>query len=127
MLSNYSPVPTLPVSDLDKAREYYEQTLGLSVQQDTPGGVTYTCGGGQLFVYPSEYAGTNKGTAVSYDVPLADFDSEVNWLRGQGVEFTTFEMDGIEWNDGVATMGEIKAVWFTDPDGNILNISAGEM
>ena len=64
---------------------------------------------------------------MSYDVPLSDFDSEVNWLRGQGVEFTTFEMDGIEWNDGVATMGEMRAVWFTDPDGNILNISAGEM
>ena len=127
MLSNYSPVPTLPVSDLDKAREYYEQTLGLTTERAEPGGVTYSCGSGRLFVYPSEYAGTNKGTAVSYDVPLSDFDSEVNWLRGQGVEFTTFEMDGIEWNDGVATMGEMRAVWFTDPDGNILNISAGEM
>ena len=129
MLSNYNPVATLPVTDLTKAREYYEQTLGLSVEQDTPGGVTYTCGSGKLFVYPSEYAGTNKGTAASFDVPLTDFDGEVDWLRGKGVEFTTFEAEGMEWNDGVASMGggAVKAVWWTDPDGNILNISAGEM
>ena len=84
MLSNYSPVPTLPVSDLDKAREYYEQTLGLSVQQDTPGGVTYTCGGGQLFVYPSEYAGTNKGTAASFDVPIIGLRQRGGLVAGPG-------------------------------------------
>ena len=127
MLSSYAPVATLPVSDMTKAREYYEQTLGLSVQLDTPGGVTYTCGSGKLFVYESAYAGTNKATAASFDVPTSDFDGEVAELRGKGVEFMTFEAEGMEWNDGVATMGEMKAVWWTDPDGNILNISAGEM
>ena len=128
MLSSYTPVATLPVSDMTKARGFYQDTLGLSVDSDMPGGVTYTCGSGKLFVYESAYSGTNKATAASFDVPTSDFDSEVDELRGKGVEFMTFEAEGMEWNDGVATMGgEVKAVWFTDPDGNILNISAGEM
>ena len=128
MLSNQTPVPTLAVSDLTRARGFYEGTLGLTADRDEPGGVTYPCGGGHLFVYPSSFAGTNKATAVTFDIPAADFDSEVDELRGKGVEFMTFEMDGLEWNDGVATMGaEMKAVWFTDPDGNILNLSANEL
>jgi catechol 2,3-dioxygenase-like lactoylglutathione lyase family enzyme len=127
MLSRYTPVATLPVSDMTRARGFYENTLGLSVDRDGPGGLTYTCGSGTLFVYESAYAGTNKGTAVSFDVPVSDFDSEVDELRSKGVEFMTFEMEGFEWSNGVATMDEVKAVWFTDPDDNILNISTGEM
>jgi len=52
----------------------------------------------------------------------------VDALRANGIEFMTFDFEGAEWKDGVASMGsEMKAVWFTDPDGNILNLSAGEM
>ena len=98
------------------------------MQRDGPGGVTYTCGSGNLFVYQSEYAGTNQATAVTFDVPVSDFDAEVDALRAKGIEFMTFEMDGFQWTDGVASMGsEAKAVWFSDPDGNIVNLSAGEM
>jgi catechol 2,3-dioxygenase-like lactoylglutathione lyase family enzyme len=128
MLSSHTPVATLPVKDMAKAREFYERTLELRVDLDTPGGVTYSCGSGRLFVYESAFAGTNQATAASFDIPTSDFDSEVDWLRGKGIEFTTFDAEGLEWNDGVARMGgEVKAAWFTDPDGNILNISTGEM
>jgi catechol 2,3-dioxygenase-like lactoylglutathione lyase family enzyme len=128
MLSKQTPVPTLAVSDLTRARAFYENTLGLTAEREEPGGVTYPCGSGNLFVYSSAYAGTNKATAVTFDIPAADFDSEVDELRAQGIEFLTFDMDGVAWNDGVATMGEqIRAVWFTDPDGNILNLSVNEL
>ena len=127
MLSNHTPIATLPTSDLTKARGFYENTLGLSVRRDDVGGVAYNCGGGTLFLYESEYAGTNKATAASFDVPLEQFDTEIGELRAKGVDFLTFDIEGLEWNDGVASMGDMKAVWFTDPDGNILNVSAGEM
>jgi hypothetical protein len=92
------------------------------------GGVSYTCGGGNLFVYESSYAGTNKATSVTFEVPTSEFDGEVDALRAKGIEFMTFDFEGAEWKDGVASMGsELRAVWFTDPDGNILNVSAGEM
>ena len=127
MLSQYSPVATLPTKDLAKARSFYEGTLGLTAQRDDMGGVYYTCGSGNVFVYESQYAGTNQATAVSFDVPSEAFQGEVDGLRAKGVDFMTFEADGMEWNDGVASMGEsMRAVWFTDPDGNILNISTGE-
>jgi catechol 2,3-dioxygenase-like lactoylglutathione lyase family enzyme len=128
MLSQYNPVVTLPTKDLAKARSFYEGTLGLTAQRDDMGGgVYYACGNGNVFVYESQYAGTNQATAVSFDVPSDAFQGEVDGLRAKEVAFTTFEADGIEWNDGVASMGEsMRAVWFTDPDGNILNISVGE-
>ena len=65
MLSRYTPVATLPASDLTKARSFYEDTLGLTVQRDGMGGVSYTCGSGNLFVYESAYTGTNKATSVT--------------------------------------------------------------
>jgi catechol 2,3-dioxygenase-like lactoylglutathione lyase family enzyme len=129
MLSRHTPVPTLPAKDLSAARGFYEGTLGLPAsREDMEGGVTYLCGGGQLFVYESTFAGTNQATAVSFDVPNTEFDDEVAELRGKGIEFVTFAADGLEWNDGVATIGgRARSVWFTDPDGNILNISTDEL
>jgi catechol 2,3-dioxygenase-like lactoylglutathione lyase family enzyme len=128
MLSSYAPVATLATSDLTRARSFYQDTLGFTVQRDGMGGVSYTCGGGNLFVYESSYAGTNKATSVTFEVPTSEFDGEVDALRAKGIEFMTFDFEGAEWKDGVASMGnELRAVWFTDPDGNILNVSAGEM
>jgi catechol 2,3-dioxygenase-like lactoylglutathione lyase family enzyme len=127
MLSQYNPVATLPTADLTKARNFYEGTLGLTPDRDDMGGVSYRCGEGTIFVYESQYAGTNKATAVSFDVPNSAFQDEVNELRGKRVEFLTFDAEGMEWNDGVASIGpSMQGVWFTDPDGNIISIASGE-
>ena len=48
----------------------------------------------------------------------------IDALRQAGVTFDTFEMEGIEWNDDVATFDEMRSVWFRDPDGNILNVES---
>jgi catechol 2,3-dioxygenase-like lactoylglutathione lyase family enzyme len=128
MLSDMTPVAALPTADLSRARDFYEGTLGLTPPREGTGGVVYTCGSGMIFVYESEYAGTNKATAVGFDVPLSAFDDEVGLLREKGLSLLTFEAEGLEWNESVASMGDaVKAIWFTDPDGNILNISAGAM
>ena len=127
MLSDHSPVPTLAVTDLERARGFYEGTLGFKpdappADADPSEGILYSSGAGRILVYPSAYAGTNKATAVAFDVPVAAFDAEVAALRSAGVEFQTFEMDGLEWDDGVASNGPMRSVWFADPDGNILNV-----
>jgi catechol 2,3-dioxygenase-like lactoylglutathione lyase family enzyme len=128
MLSQFTPVSTLPTTDLAKARGFYEDTLGLTPQRDGMGGVFYASGEGSIFLYESGYAGTNKATALSFDVPPSEFDAEVDRLRAKGVSFMTFDLGDAQWKDGVASMGEsMKAVWFADPDGNILNVSAGDM
>jgi catechol 2,3-dioxygenase-like lactoylglutathione lyase family enzyme len=129
MLSQHTPVATLPTRDLPNARAFYEDTLGFTPERESVAGVSYKSGAAMVFLYESEYAGTNKATAVSFDVPLSAFDEEVRALREKGISFLTFEAEGLEWNGGVASMagGDMKSVWFTDPDGNVINVSAGEM
>ncbi|MHB1289394.1 VOC family protein [Georgenia sp.] len=84
--------------------------------------MTYPSGSGSLFVYPSAYAGTNRATAAFFAVPADAFDAEVATLREKGIEFQTFELPSGSWSDGVLTDGPMRAVWFADPDGNILNV-----
>ena len=128
MLSQFTPVATLPTADMSKARNFYEATLGLAVDREGMGGVSYKCGDGIVFVYESEYAGTNKATAVTFELPMSTFEDEIRALREKGISFLMFELEGVDWNDGVASMGDAaKGVWFTDPDGNILNVAAGAM
>lgn len=125
MLHEYVPIPTLAVSDLARAREYYEGVLGFAPGPDTAGGVMYAAGGSSFLVYPSSYAGTNKATAMSFQVPADAFDAEVAALRERGVEFQTFDAEGLTWDDGVATFDGTRSAWFEDPDGNILNVETG--
>jgi len=126
MLGDHDTIATLAVKDIQVARDFYERVLGLSPRGDAPEGVLYASGSGAFLVYPSSFAGTNKGTAMSFQVPLAGFDAEVAALRDQGVAFQTFDAPGISWDDGIASMGgDARAVWFEDPDGNILNVETG--
>lgn len=124
MLADYAPTPTLAVADLTRARKFYEEVLHLTPDRTGEDAVIYGAGGGTIMVYPSAFAGTNKATAMSFEVPSTAFDAEVSALREAGVEFLTFEAPGATWQDGVATFEEagMKGVWFEDPDGNILNV-----
>ena len=122
MLSDSTAIPVLAVTDLERARSFYEGTLGLRSSRDAAEGVLYAVGGGELLVYPSSYAGTNRATAVSFQVPGEAFDAEVADLRSRGITFDTFDAEGLEWVDGVATAPGMRAVWFSDPDGNVLNV-----
>lgn len=121
MLSDCTPIPTLAVTDLDRAKAFYEQTLGFAPGESQMGEeLAYKSGSGGFLVYRSQYAGTNQATAMMFQVQ--DFDAEVARLREAGVSFDTFEMEGMDWEDGVAQMDGAKAVWFHDPDGNIINL-----
>lgn len=123
MLADYVAIPTLAVKDLQRAREFYEGVLGFTPNTEIAEGVMYAAGSSTFLVYPSGFAGTNKATAMSLQIPDAAFDAEVSALRDKGVSFQTFEVDGITWDDGVASFGGgYRGAWFEDPDGNILNV-----
>lgn len=124
MLADHDTITTLAVKDLDAARTYYEGTLGFTPSGDSPGGVLYRAGATRFLVFVSGFAGTNKSTAISFTIPPDRFDAEIADLRGRGVSFDEFEAEGLEWDDGVATMGDGRTAWFTDPDGNILNVQS---
>jgi catechol 2,3-dioxygenase-like lactoylglutathione lyase family enzyme len=123
MLGQHNALPTVAVKNLEKAREYYGETLGLDVFiDDIEDGVVYRAGSGNILVYESEYAGTNKATYLAFEVPSDYFDTEIAILKSKGITFDTFDLKGTTWDDGVATTGDMKTVWFRDPDGNILNV-----
>ena len=131
MLADYTPVANVATSDIGKARAFYEGVLGLKVMAEVGEGavVVYSAGSGNLMLYVSEFAGTNKATSVGFQLPLDAFDGEIANLRSSGVTFVTFDAPGLTWDDGIAVSGggAGKAAWFKDPDGNIIGVTAGEM
>jgi len=122
MLGSKNAGATLAVSDLERAREFYENTLGLEPLQEDPGSVVYKSGNSVLLVYPSEYAGTNQATAATWAVG-DDFDATVEGLRAKGVTFEHYDDLPDTTREGdVHVMGGLKGVWLKDPDGNILSL-----
>ena len=122
MLGDKDAAATLAVSDLERAREFYENTLGLSPVQEQPGGILYKSGNSVVLVYPSEYAGTNQATAASWAVG-DDFDAIVDALRSKGVSFEHYDDLPDTTREGDEHIADnFKAVWLKDPDGNILNL-----
>jgi catechol 2,3-dioxygenase-like lactoylglutathione lyase family enzyme len=122
MLSDAPVAPALPASDLVRARAFYEQKLELSVVEENPGEVTFACGGGTvLFVYPSEFAGTNQATAAGFRV--ADLDAAMARMRDRGVVFEDYDLPGLTTVDGVATFEGGRGAFFKDTEGNILALT----
>ena len=120
MLGKADATPMVAVKDLDRARKFYEDTLGLKSKDEWGEGVTLESGDTLINLYQSEFAGTNKATALSWEVD--DIDAEVAALREKGVSFEHYDMDGLE-RDGDVHVGEdMKIAWFKDPDGNILSL-----
>jgi catechol 2,3-dioxygenase-like lactoylglutathione lyase family enzyme len=112
-------VPTIAVSDMDKAKEFYGGTLGLTAKDERSDGIRYEAGGGTLLlVYTSQFAGTAKSTSMSFEV--ADLEKSVEELRGRGVVFEDYDMPGLKTVNGIAEIQGVKGAWFKDPDGNIL-------
>jgi catechol 2,3-dioxygenase-like lactoylglutathione lyase family enzyme len=117
-------VATIAVKDLKSARKFYEGTLGLYVEDArNPEAVTYTSGESRLFVYRSEFAGTNKATAVTWI--SKDLDAVAAGLKARGVAFEHYDFPNMKREGDVHVAGSMRAAWFKDPDGNILAIVSG--
>ena len=126
MLGNKPAAATIPVSDLQAAREFYESVLGLTPVQELgegeAGAVLYKSGDSVVLVYESEYAGTNQGTAATWAAG-DDFETIVDGLREKSVAFEHYdELPGTTRDGDIHTFGDMRAVWFKDPAGNILNV-----
>jgi len=111
------------VRDLDRAREFYTNTLGLYDEGGSPQRVLgLKTGNTRLVVYESDQAGTNKANAVVWSGG-EEFDAIIDQLREQGVEFEKYPELGMAIEDGVHRAGDFKGAWFKDPDGNILHVN----
>jgi len=111
----------IPVSNLQRARRFYEQTVGLEPVEEYGGGVIYTCGGAEVFMYPTPNAGTSRASQAFWQV--ADVEREVAQLKARGVVFEEYDMPGLKTKNSVATGGGAKTAWFKDSEGNIMAVS----
>ena len=123
MLSHSAVEANIPAADLDRAREYYSDKLGLTpVAEFGEEALRYRTANGTFFnLYRTQYAGQAAHTIAQWHVD--DVDQEVRDLSAKGVVFEIYDMPGVEWNGSVATLpGMGKAAWFKDSEGNIMCI-----
>ena len=122
LLAKKDAIATVAVTDLAKAKAFYENTLGLEPVEGDEGSVQgYRAGSSTLLVYESSYAGTNKATAVTWPVG-DDLDAVIRDLKAKGVTFEHYDMPGAKHDGDVHDFGKLRVAWFKDPDGNIFNL-----
>ena len=125
VLSNYKVGAGFAVSNMGRAREFYEGKLGLRVSIDSPNNVQYLCAEDSvLHIYLSpEHVGKTTETLASWGVN--DIERVVDELTKRGVTFERYDEPGLKTDEsGIATFeGDAKVAYFKDPDGHTLSIA----
>ena len=128
MLKTGRVATRIPVQDLDRARAFYADKLGLEPSEERPGGLLYRCASGVFALFVS--AGASPGTFTQMGFEVDDLVATVAELRRRGVVFEKVDLPGLTTVDGIAEIegnypskgsGE-RAVWFRDSEGNMLGI-----
>lgn len=119
----------LPAQDLDRARSFYAEKLGLEPVEERPGGLLYHCGSNYFALFASRGAAAGNHTQMGFEV--TDLRAAVSVLRARGVVFEEYDLPGLKTVEGVAEIvgnypskggkGELAA-WFKDSEGNVLGV-----
>jgi len=128
MLKDGRVATRLPAKDLQRARAFYAEKLGLEPSEERPGGLLYRCPGGEFGLFQS--AGTSPGTFTQMGWTVDDIDATVIELRSRGVVFEEVDVPGLKTVDGIAHVdgnypskgSAERAAWFHDSEGNLLGI-----
>ncbi len=123
MFKDSNIMAVLPAKDINRAKEFYRDKLGIEPSESMEeGSVMYSCGQGTRFlVYQTDNAGTAKNTQLGWETD--NLEREMEELRGRGVVFEEYDFPGLKTENGVATASWGKGAWFLDSEGNILNIA----
>jgi len=122
VLGDNNAIATIAVKDVNVAKKFYEGTLGLKPEPSHETGVLqYKSGKANVLVYRSDYAGTNKATAGTWEVG-DNLSNVVQELKSKGVSFEHYNLPGLRVDGDVHTDGKMKVAWLKDPDGNILSL-----
>jgi catechol 2,3-dioxygenase-like lactoylglutathione lyase family enzyme len=125
MLGDKDAVANIAVKNLETAKKFYEETLGLTqIGAEGQEVLVFRSGNSKIYVYKSQYAGTNQATALTWVVGK-DIESVVQELKAKGVTFEHYNMPDVTRENDIHVAGNMKVAWFKDPDGNILNIING--
>lgn len=116
---------TLPASDLERAKAWYSQVLGLEpVEAQPTGELWYELGGSRFLLYASQFAGTNQATAAGLQVD--DFDATVAQLKERGAVLEDYDFgEDFRTTDGIITRPDgNRSAWMKDSEGNLLAITS---
>jgi catechol 2,3-dioxygenase-like lactoylglutathione lyase family enzyme len=118
MLSDCRVTAIAPAADLERARRFYADSLGLTPAEENPGGLLFRLGDGtELFLYPTEFAGKAGHTIAAFTVD--DVAKKVEELTAKGVTFEKFDMPDATWDGFVVSNPEMgRGAWFKDSEGN---------
>jgi catechol 2,3-dioxygenase-like lactoylglutathione lyase family enzyme len=129
MLDNARVATRLPAQDLDRARRFYADKLGLEPTEERPGGLRYQCAHGEFALYTS--AGIAPGTFTQMAFEVDDLDAVVAELKRRGLQFEEVDLPGLRTTNGIAEVegnypskggkGE-RAAWFRDSEGNLMGV-----
>ena len=128
MLADAQVSTRLPAKDLERARKFYAEKLGLEPFEERPGGLRYQCGGSFFALFES--AGSASGTHTQMAWEVDDIGAVVAALRARGVVFEEYDAPGLATRNGIADItgnypskgtGE-RGAWFRDSEGNLLGL-----
>ena len=127
MLEDSKVAARISVQDLQRARAFYSEKLGLEPSEERPGGLFYRCGEREFGLFESAGAASEHHTQMGWEVE--DIEATVEWLRARGVVFEEYDFPGLRTVNGIAEVREIegnlfgKGAWFRDSEGNVLGIN----
>lgn len=111
----------LPAADLQRARSFYHDKLGMDPDEEHQGVMVYHAPGGVFEIYETPNAGTAQNTQMGWVTD--DLDGEMSVMRSHGIEFEDYDMPGLKTVNGVATDEMMRSAWFRDSEGNFICIS----
>jgi catechol 2,3-dioxygenase-like lactoylglutathione lyase family enzyme len=120
MLSDKEAIATVAVKNLETAKKFYEGKLGLTKIMENEEVLAFKTGKSTLFVYRSQFAGTNKATAVTF--VAEEVEDLVQTLKGRGLTFEHYDLPNMTRQGDLHVAGPMKTAWFKDPDGNIFSL-----
>jgi catechol 2,3-dioxygenase-like lactoylglutathione lyase family enzyme len=116
-------VTTIPVSDLNRSKAFYGETLGLTLLWENPASARYRCGEvSELSIFKRPRTSTEH-TLGHFEV--ADIQATVRDLEGRGVSFIDYTEGPLVTTNHIAQLGPARGAWFHDPDGNTLGLRQG--
>ena len=119
MLANLHVYATLPAANLERARRFYAEKLGLTPEREAAGGLFYRCSGDtQFFLFESQ--GAASGTHTQAGWITNDIEAEVSALKARGLVFEEYDTPDFKTVNSIATTGPVKAAWFKDSEDNLL-------
>ena len=124
MLAHADAIATVGVRDIEAAREFYGNVLGLLQEessQEEAGVLNFRSGNTRVQVYRSDYAGTNQATAITWDVGERIVEI-VDALKAKGATFERYDMPDMRLEGDLYVTDGFKVTWLKDPDGNILSM-----